>query len=49
MVRGRHARMAVTVLSSKLVLPLLRLELKRRARAPHQGLINLVPVEAATE
>jgi len=27
----------------------LRLELERRARAPHKGLINLVPVESATE
>jgi anaerobic magnesium-protoporphyrin IX monomethyl ester cyclase len=46
---ARHARMAASVLYSKMVLPLLRLELERRARAPHHGLINLVPVEAATE
>jgi hypothetical protein len=30
-------------------LPVLRLELERRARAPHKGLVNLIPVEAATE
>ena len=45
----RHARLALSVLYSKLALPVLRLELERRARAPHQGLVNLVPVEAATE
>jgi anaerobic magnesium-protoporphyrin IX monomethyl ester cyclase len=45
----RHVRSAVSVVYSKLALPLLRLELERRARAPHHGLINLVPVEAATE
>jgi len=47
--RPRHLRLARSVLYSKLVLPLLRLELWRRARAPHQGLINLVPVDAATD
>jgi anaerobic magnesium-protoporphyrin IX monomethyl ester cyclase len=45
----RHVRSVVSVVYSKLALPLLRLELERRARAPHHGLINLVPVEAATE
>ncbi len=45
----RHVRQAKTIAYSKLVLPLLRLELERRARAPHHGLVNLVPVEAATE
>jgi len=45
----RHARLALSVVYSKLALPVLRLELERRARAPHQGLVNLVPVEAATE
>ena len=45
----RHARLALSVLYSKLALPVLRLELERRARAPHRGLVNLVPVEAATE
>jgi len=45
----RHVRLVKTIAYSKLVLPLLRLELERRARAPHQGLVNLVPVEAATE
>jgi radical SAM superfamily enzyme YgiQ (UPF0313 family) len=47
--RPRHLRMAGTVVYSKLALPLLRLELERRARAPHQGLVELVPVETATE
>jgi radical SAM superfamily enzyme YgiQ (UPF0313 family) len=47
--RPRHLRMAATVGYSTLALPLLRLELERRARAPHQGLVDLVPVEAATE
>jgi len=47
--RLRHLRLARSVVYAKLVLPLLRLELERRARAPHKGLINLVPVEAATE
>ena len=32
------------VLYAKLALPVLRFELERRARAPHQGLINLIPV-----
>jgi anaerobic magnesium-protoporphyrin IX monomethyl ester cyclase len=45
----RHARLAATIIYSRLALPVLRLELERRARAPHQGLVNLVPVEAATE
>jgi anaerobic magnesium-protoporphyrin IX monomethyl ester cyclase len=45
----RHVRAAVSVVYSKLALPLLRLELERRARAPHHGLINLVPVEAAPD
>jgi anaerobic magnesium-protoporphyrin IX monomethyl ester cyclase len=47
--RPRHLKMARSVVYSKLMLPVLRLELERRARAPHQGLINLVPVEAATD
>ncbi|MGI9147383.1 MAG: B12-binding domain-containing radical SAM protein [Chloroflexota bacterium] len=47
--RPRHLRLARSVLYSKLALPLLRLELARRARAPHQGLVNLVPVEAASD
>jgi anaerobic magnesium-protoporphyrin IX monomethyl ester cyclase len=45
----RHLRSAASVVYSKLALPFLRLELERRARAPHHGLINLVPVEAATD
>jgi anaerobic magnesium-protoporphyrin IX monomethyl ester cyclase len=47
--RPRHLRLVRSVVYAKLVLPLLRVELARRARAPHQGLINLVPVEAASE
>jgi anaerobic magnesium-protoporphyrin IX monomethyl ester cyclase len=47
--RPRHLKLAKTVLYAKLALPVLRLELERRARARHHGLINLVPVEAATE
>jgi len=47
--RAHHLRLLRSVLYSRLVLPLLRLELARRARAPHQGLVNLVPVEAATD
>jgi anaerobic magnesium-protoporphyrin IX monomethyl ester cyclase len=47
--RPHHLRLARSVLYSKLALPVLRLELARRARAPHQGLINLVPVEAASD
>ena len=47
--RPEPERLVKTIAYSKLVLPLLRLELERRARAPHQGLVNLVPVEASTE
>ena len=47
--RPHHLRLLRSVLYSKLALPVLRLELERRARAPHKGLINLVPVESATE
>ena len=32
---------------AQLALPILRLELDRRARAPHKGLINLIPVRRA--
>jgi radical SAM superfamily enzyme YgiQ (UPF0313 family) len=45
----RELRLLAVVVYSKLVLPLLRLELDRRARARHDGLINLIPVEAATD
>jgi hypothetical protein len=47
--RPHHLRLLRSVVYAKLVLPLLRLELEWRARAPHKGLINLVPVEAATD
>jgi anaerobic magnesium-protoporphyrin IX monomethyl ester cyclase len=45
----RRARLLAAIAYSKLALPLLRLELERRARAPHKGLIHLIPVEAATD
>jgi anaerobic magnesium-protoporphyrin IX monomethyl ester cyclase len=45
----RQLRLLAAVIYSKLALPVLRLELERRARARHQGLINLIPVEAATD
>jgi hypothetical protein len=47
--RPRHLRLWRSVAYSKLALPLLRLDLERRARARHHGLVNLVPVEAATD
>jgi hypothetical protein len=47
--RPRHLKLARSVVYSKVMLPILRLELGRRARAPHTGLINPVPVEAATD
>jgi anaerobic magnesium-protoporphyrin IX monomethyl ester cyclase len=47
--RPRHLKLLRSVIYSRLALPVLRLELERRARAPHQGLINLVPVEAASD
>ena len=45
----RQLRLLAAILYSKLALPVLRLELERRARARHEGLVNLIPVEAATE
>jgi anaerobic magnesium-protoporphyrin IX monomethyl ester cyclase len=45
----RQLRLLAAVIYSKLALPVLRLELERRARARHHGLVNLIPVEAATE
>jgi len=42
--RRRHARSIVSVVYALVAMPLLRLELERRARAPHQGLRNLVVV-----
>jgi anaerobic magnesium-protoporphyrin IX monomethyl ester cyclase len=45
----RRLRLYAAIARSKLTLPILRLELERRARAPHKGLVNLIPVEAATE
>jgi radical SAM superfamily enzyme YgiQ (UPF0313 family) len=45
----RRLRLYAAIARSRLSLPLMRLELERRARAPHKGLVNLIPVEAATE
>jgi anaerobic magnesium-protoporphyrin IX monomethyl ester cyclase len=45
----QQLRLLAVIAYSKLALPVLRLELERRARARHQGLVNLIPVEAATE
>ncbi len=45
----RQLRLFASVVYSKLALPVLRLELERRARAKHKGLVNLIPVEAATD
>jgi anaerobic magnesium-protoporphyrin IX monomethyl ester cyclase len=47
----RRLRLLAAITYSSVSLPILRLELDRRARAPHSGLINLIPVEAevATE
>jgi radical SAM superfamily enzyme YgiQ (UPF0313 family) len=45
----RRLRLFAAIAYSKLALPVLRLELERRARAPHKGLVNLIPVEAASE
>jgi anaerobic magnesium-protoporphyrin IX monomethyl ester cyclase len=45
----RRLRLLAAVVYSVLALPVLRLELERRARARHHGLVNLIPVEAATD
>jgi anaerobic magnesium-protoporphyrin IX monomethyl ester cyclase len=45
----RRLRLYAAIARSTLTLQVLRVELERRARAPHKGLINLIPVEAATE
>jgi anaerobic magnesium-protoporphyrin IX monomethyl ester cyclase len=45
----RRLRLYAAIARSALSLPVMRLELERRARAPHHGLVNLIPVEAATE
>jgi anaerobic magnesium-protoporphyrin IX monomethyl ester cyclase len=47
--RPRHARLAASVVYALLAVPLLRLELERRARAPHRGFSTLLPVEAAPD
>jgi anaerobic magnesium-protoporphyrin IX monomethyl ester cyclase len=47
--RKRHLRDLASIVRSRATLPLLRLELDRQARAPHQGFSQLLPVEAAPE
>jgi radical SAM superfamily enzyme YgiQ (UPF0313 family) len=47
--RARELKLLRSVVYAKLALPVLRVELARRARAPHQGLVNLIPVEVASE
>jgi len=42
--RLRHLRRLATIAYSRVSLPLLRLELERRARAPHEGMTTLLPV-----
>jgi hypothetical protein len=38
-----------SIVRSRATLPLLRLQLDRQARAPHQGFTQLLQVEAAPE
>jgi anaerobic magnesium-protoporphyrin IX monomethyl ester cyclase len=45
----RRLRLYAAIAYTRLAMPALRLELERRARAPHKGLVNLIPVEAATD
>jgi radical SAM superfamily enzyme YgiQ (UPF0313 family) len=45
----RRLRLYAAIAYTRLAMPVLRLELERRARAPHKGLVNLIPVEAATD
>ena len=45
----RRVRLLASVVYAKVALPLMRFELERRARARHHGLVNLIPVEAATD
>jgi anaerobic magnesium-protoporphyrin IX monomethyl ester cyclase len=48
--RRRHARALAAIGYTFVSLPLLRLELERRARVPHRGLSQLLPVvERASE
>ena len=47
--RRRHVRLAASVAYALLAVPILRLELERRARTPHDGFRTLLPVEAAPE
>jgi hypothetical protein len=42
--RPAHLRHVSSIAKTVVALPLLRLELDRRARAPHEGLKNLVVV-----
>ena len=45
----RQLRLLASVVFAKLALPLMRLELERRARARHSGLVNLISVEDLRE
>jgi hypothetical protein len=45
----RRLRLYAAIARTTVTLPVLRLELGRRARAPHKGLVNLIPVEAAPD
>jgi radical SAM superfamily enzyme YgiQ (UPF0313 family) len=45
----RRLRLYAAIAYTRFAMPVLRLELERRARAPHKGLVNLIPVEAATD
>jgi anaerobic magnesium-protoporphyrin IX monomethyl ester cyclase len=47
--RKRHLRDVASIVRSRATLPLLRLQLDRQARAPHQGFTQLLQVEAAPE
>jgi hypothetical protein len=45
----RRLRLYAAIAYTRVAMPALRAELERRARAPHKGLVNLIPVEAATD
>jgi radical SAM superfamily enzyme YgiQ (UPF0313 family) len=47
--RPRHLRNVRSIAYAAVAMPLLRLELERQARAPHQGMRTLLQVEAAQD
>jgi anaerobic magnesium-protoporphyrin IX monomethyl ester cyclase len=47
--RKKHLRDLASIVRSRVMLPFLRLELERQARAPHRGFSQVLPVEAAPE